>query len=147
MANFFDNYPLLGNFQQERAQMIEEYRRKIEMQGSRTPLWDKIDAEIAPLTEEQKKFIFEDEGYKTVQSELAQLVQEHILRIVKPQIESTEKGKELLSRAYDVAVTAKKKAIQETNKEMELFKQWQNYAVAHPTATYADFIKAIGKKK
>ena len=147
MQNFFNNDPLLGDYQQQRSQLIEEYRRKVEMQGSRTPLWDKIDAEIAPLSNEQKKAVFEDEGYVAVQGELAQLVQEHLLKIVKPQIEGTEKGKELLGRVYDVAVTAKKKAIQQTNKEMELFKQWQNYAVAHPEATYSDFIKAVNKKK
>lgn len=147
MQNFFNNDPLLDGFQQQRSQLIEEYRRKVEMQGSRTPLWDKIDNEIAPLTDEQKRVVFEDEDYKSVQVELGQMVQEQILRIVKPQIEGTEKGKELLSKVYDIAVLAKKKAISETNKEMELFKRWQSYSVAHPEATYAEFIKSTKKAK
>lgn len=146
MANFFDNDPLLGGFQQEQSRLIEEYRRKVEMQGSRTPLWDKIDAEIAPLTEEQKKAVFADEEYIAIQAELGQMVQEQILRIVKPQIEGSEKGKELLGRVYDIALVAKKRAISETNKEMEMFKKWQAYSVAHPEATYAEFIKATTKK-
>lgn len=147
MQNFFNNDPLLDGFQQQRSQLIEEYRRKVEMQGSRTPLWDKIDNEIAPLTDEQKRVVFEDEDYKAIQVELGQMVQEQILRIVKPQIEGTEKGKELLSKVYDIAVLAKKKAISETNKEMELFKRWQSYSVAHPEATYAEFIKSTKKAK
>ena len=147
MQNFFNNDPLLGGFQQERSQLIEEYRRKAEMQGSRTPLWDKIDAEIAPLTEEQKKAVFADEEYVAIQAELGQMVQEQILRIVKPQIEGTEKGRELLGKVYDIAVVAKKKAIAETSKEMELFKRWQAYSVAHPEATYAEFINATKKVK
>jgi hypothetical protein len=147
MQNFFNNDPLFDGFQQQRSQLIEEYRRKVEMQGSRTPLWDKIDNEIAPLTDEQKRVVFDDEDYKAIQVELGQLVQEHILRIVKPQIEGTEKGKELLSKVYDIAVLAKKKAISETNKEMELFKRWQSYSVAHPEATYAEFIKTTKKAK
>ena len=57
MAGLFDNDPLLGGYQQEHSRLIEEYRRKAEMQGSRTPLWDKIDAEIAPLTDEQKSHV------------------------------------------------------------------------------------------
>lgn len=142
-----NNDPLLGNYQQEQSRLIEEYRRKVEYQGSRTPLWDKIDAEIAPLTEEQKKAVLSDEEYIAVQAELAQMVQEQMLRIVKPQIEGSEKGKELLGKVYDIAVVAKKKAIQETNKEMETFKQWQNYSVSHPEATYQQFLEAIGKKK
>jgi hypothetical protein len=147
MAGLFDNDPLLGGYQQEHSRLIEEYRRKAEMQGSRTPLWDKIDAEIAPLTEEQKKAVFADEEYVAIQAELGQLVQEQILRIVKPQIEGTEKGRELLGKVYDIAVVAKKKAIAETSKEMELFKRWQAYSVAHPEATYAEFINATKKVK
>lgn len=145
MATYLNNDPLLGNFQQERLQLIEEFRRKAE-QGSRTPLWDKIDAEISPLTEEQKKVVFNDEEYISTQMELSQMVQEYMLKMVKPQIEGSEKGRELLGKMYDIAVVAKKKAIQETNKEMELFKKWQEYSVANPNATYAEFTKAIKKK-
>lgn len=141
------NDPLLGGFQQERSQLIEEYRRRVETTGSRTPLWDKIDAEIAPLTDEQKKVIFSDEDYIAAQNELAAMVQEQMLRIVKPQIEGNENGRKLLEKVYDIAVVAKKKAISETTKEMELFKQWQNYSVANPDATYNDFLKAVKKKK
>lgn len=147
MAGLFDNDPLLGGYQQEHSRLIEEYRRKAEMQGSRTPLWDKIDAEIAPLTEEQKRAVFADEEYVAIQAELGQLVQEQILRIVKPQIEGTEKGRELLGKVYDIAVVAKKKAIAETSKEMELFKRWQAYSVAHPDATYSEFMKSTKVKK
>lgn len=147
MAGLFDNDPLLGGYQQEHSRLIEEYRRKAELQGSRTPLWDKIDAEIAPLTEEQKKVVFADEEYIAIQAELGQLVQEQILRIVKPQIEGTEKGRELLGKVYDIAVVAKKKAIAETSKEMELFKRWQAYSVAHPDATYSEFMKSTKVKK
>lgn len=147
MQNFFNNDPLLDGFQEQRSQLIEEYRRKVEMQGSRTPLWDKIDNEIAPLTDEQKRVVFDDEDYKAIQVELGQMVQEQILKIVKPQIEGTERGKELLTKVYDIAVVAKKKAISETNKEMELFKRWQSYSVAHPEATYAEFIKSTKKAK
>jgi hypothetical protein len=146
MASFLDNDPLLGNYQQERLQLIEEFRRKSEMQGSRTPLWDRVDSEIAPLTDEQKKVVYADEEYVAVQAELAKMVQEQMLRMVKPYIEGSEKGKELLNKMYDIAVVAKKKAISETNKEMELFKRWQEYSVANPNATYAEFIKSTKKK-
>ena len=146
-SDIINNDPLLGGFQQERSQLIEEYRRRIETTGSRTPLWDKIDAEIAPLTDEQKKVVFGDEDYIAIQNELAAMVQEQILRIVKPQIEGSEDGRKLLEKVYDIAVMAKKKAISATNKEMELFKQWQHYSVANPDATYNDFLKAVKKKK
>lgn len=147
MTDFINNDPLLGGFQQERSQLIEEYRRKVEFQGSRTPYWDKIDAEISSLTDEQKRVVYEDMDYISTQQELAQMVQEQLLKIVKPQIEGSENGQKLLQRVYDATVTAKKRAIQETTKEMEMFKQWQAYSVSHPEATYQEFINAVSKKK
>ena len=148
MLDFINKDPLLGNYQQDKTQLIEEYRRRVEMQqGSRTPLWDKIDAEINTLSDEQKKLVFNDSEYLSVQGELSQMVQQQILNIIKPYIESNDKGKELLAKAYDITVMAKKKAIAETKKDMERFKQWQNYSVSHPDSTYQDFIKAITKKK
>ena len=147
MTSFINNDPLLGNFQQERSQILEEYRRKIEYPQSRNPIWDKIDAEVSALTDDQKKLFVEDEDYKVVQDELAVKIQEQILQLVKPRIEATEDGQKLLQRMYDVVVTTKKKVISETNKEMEIFKQWQNYSVSHPEATYQQFIEAIKKGK
>lgn len=145
MSSFINNDPLLGNFQQERSQILEEYRRKIDYPQSRNPIWDKIDAEVSSLTDEQKKLFMEDSDYKAVQDELAIKIQEQVLQLVKPRIEATEDGQKLLQKMYDTVVVTKKKVVSETTKEMELFKQWQNYAVAHPEATYQQFITAINK--
>lgn len=147
MDNFFANDPLLGNYRNTQAQLIDEYKRRIETQTSRTPLWDKIDSEISPLTDEQKKIVFSDEEYQSVQLELSSMVQEQLLRLVKPQIEGSENGRKLLSKVYDITIVAKKKAISESNKEMELFKQWQTYSTSHPDSTYSDFLKSIKRTK
>lgn len=147
MMSFINNDPLLGNYQQERSQLIEEYRRKIDYPQGKTPIWDKIDAEISALTDSQKQLLMEDEDYKAIQGELAVKIQEHLLQLVKPRIEATEDGQKLLQKVYDVAVVAKKKVVAESNKEMEMFKQWQAYSVAHPEATYQQFLSAITKKK
>ena len=147
MRDMINNDPLLGNFQQDRSQLIEEYRRKIEYPSSRTPLWDKIDAEVSSLTDDQKKVVMADPDYMDIQNELSQMVQEQLLKMVKPQIEGSDAGQKLLSKVYDATVIAKKKAVQEVTKEMELFKMWQNYSVAHPEATYQQFIESINRKK
>ena len=142
-----NNDPLLSGYQNNQAKIIEEYRRKVETQStSRTPLWDKIDAEIAPLTDEQKIRVLNDEEYLAKQSELQQIINEQVLMIVKPYVEQSERGKQLLGEVYDVVQVAKKKAVQETNKEMEFFRQWQDYSRKHPEATYAEFLKNTKKK-
>lgn len=147
MMNFINNDPLLGNYQQERTQLMEDFRRKVEYPQSRNPLWDKIDAEVSALTDEQKNLLAEDEEYKSVQNELAVKVQEHLLQLVRPRIEATEDGQKLLQKMYEATIVAKKKAVSATNKEMELFRQWQAYSTAHPEATYQQFVEAINKPK
>ena len=147
MMNFINNDPLLGNYQQERSQLIEEYRRKIDYPQGRTPIWDKIDAEVSALTDSQKQLLMGDEDYKAAQEELAIKIQEQILQLVKPRIEATEDGQKVLQKVYDAAIVAKKKVVAESNREMEMFKQWQAYSAAHPESTYQQFIDAINKKK
>lgn len=121
-----NNDPLLGGYKEQQSQIIEEYRRKIETQStSRTPMWDKIDAEIAPLTDEQKVRVYNDSDYLEIQNQLQVLVSEQILHIVKPYIEQTEKGKELLGKMYDTVIVAKKQVVAEMNKELEEFRKWK----------------------
>ena len=145
--NFINNDPLLGNYQQERTQLMEDFRRKVEYPQGRNPLWDKLDAEVSALTDDQKRSLMEDEDYKAAQDELAVKIQEHILQLVKPRIEATEDGQKLLQKVYDAAVVAKKKVIAASNKELEVFKQWQAYSVSHPEATYQQFVDAMNKSK
>jgi hypothetical protein len=90
--------------------------------------------------------VLNDEEYLAKQSELQQIINEQVLMIVKPYVEQSERGKQLLGEVYDVVQVAKKKAVQETNKEMELFRQWQDYSRKHPEATYAEFLKNTKKK-
>lgn len=140
-----ENDPILGNYKQERSQLIEEYRRKIDYPQSRNQLWDKIDVEVSSLTDDQKRILLEDEDYKAAQNELEQKVQVQILQLVKPRIEATEDGMKVLQKLYDATIIAKKKAVKETNKEMKIFRQWQNYSASHPKATYQQFVEAISK--
>lgn len=142
-----NNDPLLGQYKQNQSQIIEEYRRKVETQPtSRTPLWDRVDAEIAPLTDEQKVRVLNDDDYLSKQEQLQQLINEQVLYIVKPYIEQSDKGRQLLNEMFDVVQVAKKKVISETNKEMEVFRKWQEFAKKYPDATYSEFLKTTKKK-
>ena len=146
MENFFNNDPMLSSIRREQGQIIEEYKRRVETQGTRTPIWDKIDAEMTSLTDKQKEIVFKDEDYIAVNNELSVMVQSYLLNLVKPQIESNENGRKMLEKVYDNVVLAKKKAVNETEKEMNLFKEFQLYSASHPDTTYAEFVKAKNKK-
>lgn len=104
-------------------------------------VWDEIDAEITPMSNEQKNRLLQDADYVDTYNELQSIVQSELLNLVKNKIENTERGKELLSKQLKIVKKLKAKIIDDTNKEMELFKKFKEYSKEHPNTSYEDFIK------
>lgn len=123
---------------------IELYKQKLKQlqQLPQKLIWDEIDAEIAPMSEGQKARLLQDSEYAEIYTEIQTMVQNEILNLVKGRIESTEKGKDLLSKQLKIVKKLKNKIISDTNREMELFTKFREYSKEHPSATYEDFIKA-----
>ena len=147
MEPLFTNDPLLSSMQRRTTPPIDDYRRKVEMIGSRTPIWDKIDAEVSALTDQQQQMLLQDEDYIAVNAELERIIQAQLLRIVKPQVEGSEQGREVLMKVQDTLQVVKRRVQEHSNKEMQLFRQWQTFSAANPNATYNDFMNAINNKK
>lgn len=132
-------------------QRMEAYRQKLkqlrESQQQPQPVqqrqlvWDEIDTEIAPMSNEQKSRLLQDADYVDTYNELQSIVQSELLNLVKGKIESTERGKELLSKQLKIVKRLKTKIIDDTNREMELFKKFKEYSKEHPNASYEEFIK------
>lgn len=130
-------------------QRMEAYRRKLqEMKGAQSQpqqsrlIWDEVDAELLPMSNEQKERLFDDEEYTNTYTRIQGLVQAEIINLVKGRIEGTPEGKELLQKQLEIVRKLKVKIIDETNKEMEVFKRFKEYSKAHPGITYEEFIKA-----
>ena len=130
-------------------QNMENYRNKLQqlkaLQVQQNPvklIWDDIDAEIRPMSEEQKKRMFDDAEYVEVYSKLNEMVQTEILNLVKGRIERTVDGKDLLSRQLRIVKRLKSDIINETNREMEMFKKFKEFSKVNPGITYEEFIKA-----
>lgn len=146
---FLGSDPMMGGSLDDldaQIRKIEVYRNKLrQMQSQQQPqklIWDEIDAEIIPMTEEQKARLLQDPEYAEVYTDLQSIVQSEILNLVKSKIESTERGKDLLSKQLKIVRKLKNKIISETNREMELFNRFREYSKQHPDVTYEDFIKA-----
>lgn len=120
----------------------EAYLQRMRMQNSHKLIWDEIDIEINPMTEEQKNRLLLDEEYATIYVELQNLVQAELLNLVKAKIESTERGKDLLSKQLKIIKNIKGKIINDTNREMELFIKFKEFSKQNPSITYEEFIKA-----
>lgn len=155
--------PLLGNSVinsnlDEQLQLIEKYKQNLEaakqirqQAQSQVPIqqiqpkrliWDEIDSEISPMSDEQKAMLFNDEDYTNTYNKIQGLVQAEILNLVKEKVENTVEGKELLSKQLKIVQKLKSKIIQETNREMEMFRKFREFSKEHPEVTYEEFIKA-----
>lgn len=146
------NSSMLSNNLDEQLQLIERYKQNLETakqmkQQIQVPtvqklIWDDVDAELNPLTDEQKELLFKDEEYTDTYIKIQNIVQNEILNLVKGRIESTQEGKELLQKQLKIVKKLKGKIIQETNKEMELFRRFKEFSRQNPEVTYEEFIKA-----
>lgn len=149
---------VIGNSLDEQLQLLERYKQNLEaakqmkqqvqqpMPQQSVPtqklIWDDIDAEVEPMTDEQKSRLLQDEDYVETYTKIQNMVSAEILKLVKGRIESTPEGKELLSHQLKIVKRLKSKIIDETNREMEVFKRFREYSKQHPEVTYDEFIKA-----
>lgn len=144
---------IVGNNLEEQIQLLEKYKQNLELakqtkqqlqiQPTQQKLiWDEIDYEIQPMSEEQRMMLFQDEDYTDLYNRLQILVQQELLNLVKSRIESIPEGKELLVQQLKSVKKLKTRIINDTNKEMEMFRKFKEYSKNNPEVTYDEFIKA-----
>ena len=145
---------VVGNSLDEQLQLIEKYKQNLEaakqlrqqaqpiQQPTQRLIWDEVDAEITPMTDEQKAMLLQDEDYVDTYTKIQTMVQNEILNLVKSRIENTPEGKELLRSQLKIVKKLKGKIIQETNREMEMFRKFREFSKTNPEVTYEEFIKA-----
>ena len=123
----------------QRLKQLKESQQQQPIQKSL--IWDQIDAEITPMSSEQKNRLLNNADYVDTYNELQSIVQVELLNLVKAKIENTEEGKELLSKQLKIVKKLKTKIIEDTDREMELFKKFKEYSKKHPDTSYDEFIK------
>lgn len=82
------------------------------------------------------------DDYVETYTKIQNMVNTEILNLVKSRIESTQEGKELLSHQLKTVKRLKSKIIDETNREMEMFRKFREFSKQHPEVTYEEFIKS-----
>lgn len=66
-------------------------------QVAQVSLWDSIDAEVEPLTNEQRQLLLSNEEYVNNYNALQNMVQVEVLNLVRAKIENSEEGRNLLT--------------------------------------------------
>ena len=126
----------------QRLKQIKESQQIQNSQPQRL-IWDEIDSEITPMSSEQKNRLLQDQDYTSIYTELQSMVQSELLNLVKAKIEGSERGKELLQKQLKIVRKLKTKIIEDTDREMEMFKRFKEYSKEHPNTSYDEFIKEI----
>lgn len=120
---------------------VVQNQQVIPQQPVNQGIWDAIDAEIAPLTQEQQNMLLTNQDYVTNYNALQSMVQAEVLNLVRGKIEASEEGKHLLEEQLKLVKLLKSKIVEVTNKEMELFKAFKETSKTNPTLTYEEFLK------
>ena len=124
----------------QRLKQIKE-SQQIQNSQSQRLIWDEIDSEITPMSSEQKNRLLQDQDYTSIYTELQSMVQSELLNLVKAKIEGSERGKDLLQKQLKIVRKLKTKIIEDTDREMEMFKRFKEYSKEHPNTSYDEFIK------
>lgn len=149
MTNSIDEQ--IAFLQSQKQAINEAYRRNAipnanngttqNQQVSTQGIWDAIDAEIAPLTQEQQNMLLNNQDYVNNYNALQSMVQAEVLNLVRGKIEASEDGKHLLEEQLKLVKLLKSKIVEVTNKEMELFKAFKEASKTNPNLTYEEFLK------
>lgn len=153
MTNSIDEQ--IAFLQSQKQAINEAYRRnaipnanngvtqnqQVTQQPTTQGIWDAIDAEIAPLTQEQQNMLLSNQDYVNNYNALQNMVQAEVLNLVRGKIEASEDGKHLLEEQLKLVKLLKSKIVEVTNKEMELFKAFKEASKTNPNLTYEEFLK------
>lgn len=106
-------------------------------------IWNEIDSEVKVLSNEQLQKLFENDDYVRIYSRIQELVNAEILNLVKPRIESSPEGKQLLQEQLNIVRRMKPKIVEDSNREVELFRRFREFSKTNPDVTYDDFLKQM----
>jgi hypothetical protein len=142
----FNDLQELERRKQEIARQQQQILQRQQAQTP-TPLWDKIDEEMASLTPEQQQSLFNDDELAEINNKVTALVQFEQLKLVKAKVEAIPEGKELLQSLL-TATQRVKGALQTAQKQA--YNEYDAFVAAsakNPNLTLEEFRKAKKSKK
>lgn len=136
---------------EEQLRQLELRRQSLESLKQLNPqampnssiIWNEIDSEVKVLSNEQLQKLFENEDYVRIYTRIQELVNTEILNLVKPRIESSLEGKQLLQEQLNIVRRMKPKIVEDSNREVELFRRFREFSKTNPDVTYDDFLKQM----
>lgn len=139
-------YPPANQMQAENKEFakklaqLQQQRATINMQAqpSQTPLWDEIDKIEDGLTSGHRQILNQNEEYVESYQYVSKLVQDEILRIVRPRIEATQTGNDALRKHLALMQRLKKSIVQADEQKNALLNE---YIEKYSNMAWNDFIE------
>lgn len=103
-------------------------------------IWTKIDAEVANIDKYTSDALSTDENYKSINTQLQNIVQQELLFLVRDKVEQREDGKQLLEKQLQIIKQIKSNVSDKRNKDIDLFNRFKEYSRIHPETTYEQFL-------
>lgn len=128
---------------QKQLQQAANGQLQIPQETAKISVWDSIDAEIEPLTAEQRNLLNTNEEYVSNYNKLQEMVQREVLNLVRVNIENNPDGKALLDNQLKLVKTLKSSIIEMSQREMQLFNAFKKASAENPALTYEEFIKTM----
>lgn len=124
----------------EKLNRVQQLKMQVQSQPqqSRTPVWDEIDAIMKGMTDKEFELVSNDAEWKESNDNLLALIQATQLQILKPIIEGTQEGKDLLDHHLTITKRIKKSASKAVDEELNDFKE---YREKYSDMPYAEYVK------
>ena len=128
------------------TKLKQQYENAVNNQFNEVPvnktesLWTRIDNEVANIDKYTSDALSTDENYKSINTQLQNIVQQELLFLVRDKVEQREDGKKLLEKQLQIIKQVKSNVSDKRNKDMDLFNRFKEYSRIHPETTYEQFL-------
>lgn len=138
----FSSSPEISAMEQELAERMNRLQQlkaqAQQPQVSRTPVWDEIDSIMNGMTDKEFELVSNDEEWAESNNKILALIQSTQLQMLKPVIEGTKEGKDLLDHHLTLTKRIKKSASKAVDEELNDFKE---YREKYPDMPYTEYLK------
>lgn len=141
----------IGQMVEERKQALMQMQSQVEQpqqpQQSRTPVWDEIDSITQGLSDKEFELISNNSEFIESQNAVMQILQTKYMQMMRPVVEGSQEGKDILDRHLTLLKRLRKSASSEVDKEINDFQEYKEKYADMPYSEYLKMKRDKSKKK
>lgn len=132
----------------ERMNRLQQLKVQAQQpQQSRTPVWDEIDAIMQGLSDKEFDIVSNNEEWVESNNKILALIQATQLQMLKPIIENSQEGKDILDNHLTITKRIKKSASKVVDEELNDFKEYREKYSDMPYSEYLKMKQPKSSKK